>query len=130
MKIRLYTLVTSTSWEDKGAARLDVTPPLPGQRQRSCLNNGIERRVVARVSAKKGEEGIIVLDEVLGSGCFSRVGRTGIVVNVWEDIKGDNGEVGLMPRVGGVSGRTRKWLFQMGSAAECNWVFGLCATGR
>jgi hypothetical protein len=132
LKIRLYQLVTSASWDDMGAARLDITVPLPGQRQRSCLNNGIERRVVVRVKAKKGvvDEGIVVLDEVLGSGCFSKVGRTGIAVNVWEDIKGDNGEVGMVAKVGGVSGRTRKWLFQTGSAAECEWIFGLCAIGR
>jgi len=74
--------------------------------------------------------GTVVLDEVLGSGCFSRVGRTGIVVNVWEDIVGDNGEVGRVGRVGGLSGRTRKWLFQTGGKAECDWIFGLCATGR
>ena len=86
---------------------------------------------MARVNAKKGaEEGLVVLDEVLGSGCFSRVGRTGIVCNVWEDIKGDNGEVGMVGKIGGVSGTTRKWLFQTGSAAECNWIFSLCATGR
>jgi len=130
IKIRLYMLANSTSWDDKGPARLDVTLPPPGMRQRSSLNTGIERRIVVRVNAHKGKEGVVLLDEVLGAGCFQQVSRTGIAVNVWEDITGDNGEVGQVGRTGGLSGRTRKWLFQTGSAAERNWIYSLCATGR
>ena len=70
---------------------------------------------------------VVLLDVVLGSGCFSKIGRTGIAVNVWEDITGSNGEV---PAVGGVSGRTRKWMIQCRCAADANWIFGLVAVGR
>jgi len=130
IKIRLYMLANSTSWDDKGPARLDITLPPPGMKQRSSLNTGIERRIVVRLNAHKGEEGLVLLDEVLGAGCFQQMSRTGIAVNVWEDITGDNGEVGTVGKTGGLSGRTRKWLFQTGSAAERNWIYSLCATGR
>jgi len=130
IKIRLYMLANSTSWDDKGPARLDITLPPPGMKQRSSLNTGIERRIVVRLNAHKGEEGVVLIDEVLGAGCFQQMSRTGIAVNVWEDITGDNGEVGRVGRTGGLSGRTRKWLFQTGSAAERNWIYSLCATGR
>lgn len=71
----------------------------------------------------------VILDAVLGSACFSRVGVVGIVVNVWEDIVGDDGRVGVAPGVGGVSGRTRKWMLQCGSAMEARWIFGLLGGG-
>ncbi|KAG9240094.1 hypothetical protein BJ878DRAFT_431047 [Calycina marina] len=130
LKIRLYMLANSTSWDDKGSARLDITVPPAGMRQRSSLYTGIERRIVVRVNAHKGEEGVVILDEVLGTSCFQQISRTGIAVNVWEDISDDNGEVGRVGKTGGVSGRTRKWLLQTGSAAERNWIYSLCATAR
>jgi hypothetical protein len=126
LKVRLYALETVSKWDDKGHARLTITQPLPGMRQASFLNNGVEKRIIVSIKAGKGDdEYAIVLDEVLGSGCFSRVGRTGIAINIWEDIKGDGGEVGQIGRFGGVSGRTRKWLLQTGSAREAAWIFGL-----
>ncbi|RDW84716.1 hypothetical protein BP6252_02306 [Coleophoma cylindrospora] len=136
LKIRLYCLETSSKWNDIGAARLTVTQPPPGMRQASSLYHGIEKRVIVTRKAldsdkKKGQDGpVVLLDVVLGSGCFSKIGRTGIAVNVWEDVMGDNGEVGTVGAVGGVSGRTRKWMLQCGSAVEANWIFGLVAVGR
>ena len=71
-----------------------------------------------------------ILDVVLGRDCFSRIGRTGICVNIWEEMRGEDGVVGRAPAVGGVSSRTRKWCFQCGSGAEANWVYSLLAIGR
>ncbi|KAH8602304.1 hypothetical protein B0O99DRAFT_606209 [Bisporella sp. PMI_857] len=129
LKIRLYFL-TPGGWDDRGSARLDISVPPPGMHQRSSLRTGIERRVTARLKGKEGEPGIVVLDEVLGSDCFQKVQRTGIAVNVWEDLVDEKGEVGRIRRTGGVSGTTKKWMFQTSSAAECNWIYSLCAVGH
>jgi hypothetical protein len=101
-------------------------------RQASALYHGIEKRIIVTRKPSDRQPGppIVLLDVVLGSGCFSKVGRTGIAINVWEDIVGDNGEVGMVGRAGGVSGRTRKWMFQCGCAGDANWIFGLVAVGR
>jgi hypothetical protein len=130
LKIRLYALETATRWNDLGAARLTVTSPPPGMRQASALNHGVEKRIVVTrkpLSNETSDGQVVLLDVVLGAQCFSKIGRTGICVNVWEDIMGASG---VMPAVGGVSGRTRKWLFQTGRAGDCEWIFGLVGVGR
>jgi hypothetical protein len=126
LEIRLYSLETSSKWDDKGQAMLTISQPQPGMRQASFLNNGAEKRItVALKVGKRDGAPLVVLDEVLGSNCFSKLGRTGIVVNVWVDIRGDGGEIGRIGRSGGVSGRTRKWLIQTRSSREAAWIFGL-----
>ncbi|KAL3424764.1 glucan 4-alpha-glucosidase [Phlyctema vagabunda] len=138
LKIRLYCLETASKWNDIGAARLSVTQPPPGMRQASSLYHGIEKRIIVTRKAAEGDKKnghdsdrpVILLDVVLGSGCFSKIGRTGIAINVWEDVTGPNGEIGMIGPVGGVSGRTRKWMLQCGSATEAHWIFGLVAVGR
>jgi hypothetical protein len=130
LKIRLYALETATRWNDLGAARLTVTSPPPGMRQASALNHGVEKRIIVTrkpLSNETSDGQVVLLDVVLGAQCFSKIGRTGICVNVWEDIMGESG---VMPAVGGVSGRTRKWLFQTGRAGDCDWIFGLVGVGR
>lgn len=138
LKIRLYALETATRWNDLGAARLTVTAPPPGMKQASALNHGVEKRIIVTrkpfsneqsTSDGKGDGQVTLLDVVLGAQCFSKIGRTGICVNVWEDVGGSSG-VGLVPAVGGVAGRTRKWLFQTGRAGDCEWIFGLVGVGR
>jgi hypothetical protein len=117
-------------------------------RPASSLFNGIEKRIVvtkrprqknkdltpkdSKSGSPQNEEAEaphVLLDVVLGAQCFSRLGVVGIALNVWEDIVGDNGQVGVIGAVGGVSGRTRKWLFQCASAAEATWVFALVGGG-
>ena len=131
LKIRILRYESGGRWFDHGDARLTVTAPPPGMRQRSSLHNGIERRIIVRLKpSKKDTEGPVILDEVLGAGCFNMVGSRGVVVNVWEDIVGDDGVVGRIGRVGGVSGRQKKWMFQMGNLGEMRWIYSLCASGR
>lgn len=127
LEVRLYSLETSSRWDDKGQAMLTISQPLPGMRQASFLNNGAEKRVTLslKVGKRDGGASLVVLDEVLGSNCFSKMGRTGIVINVWVDIRGDGGEIGRIGRSGGVSGRTRKWLIQTRSSREAAWIYGL-----
>jgi hypothetical protein len=147
LRIRLYLLETSSRWNELGNAFLTVVHPPRGMRQASSLYNGTEKRVI--VIKKQGtkhtlndkvtgsgsprgeghENAQVLLDVVLGAGCFSRLGVVGIAVNVWEDVVGDNGQIGTVGAVGGVSGRTRKWLFQCASAAEATWIFALVGGG-
>ena len=155
LKIRLYVLATTTKWEDQGAARLTITAPPPGMRQASALYNGLEKRVLVtrrplisssplgspglnpiseKVETKKGSKdnkpNVVLLDVILGANCFSRIGNNGIACNIWEDVIGDNGQVGTIGAFGGVSGRTRKWLFDSGNKRDADWIFGLLAMGR
>lgn len=138
LKIRLYVLQTSSKWDELGQAFLTVSDPPPGMRQASSLYHGIEKRIFVtsdskrsvahrdrRLMARDGEASQVIIDQVLGGGCFSRLGITGICMNVWEDIMGDNGEIGMVAAVGGVSGRTRKWMFQCATAKETAWIFSL-----
>lgn len=94
----------------------------------------MEKRVIVTKIPKRslfgGEDKsapLIVLDVVLGSKCFGRLGTRGIVLNVWEDLRDEMNNVGLAPKSGGLSGTVKKWCFQCGSAAEANWIFGLVA---
>lgn len=135
LKIRLYQLVSQGSkWNDMGSARLTVTVPPPGMRQASSLDTGIQRRIIVtrkRQGEKDGkEEQAVLIDVVLGANCYSMLGRTGVAVNIWEDIRGDDGRLGVAGAYGGVSATTRKYLFQNACAAGANWIYGLLAVGR
>jgi hypothetical protein len=156
LKIRLYLLATSSKWEDQGAARLTITAPPPGMRQASSLYHGLEKRVLVTRKAiissspsqspsldpiseheetnkekkDKDKPNVVLLDVILGANCFSRVGNNGIACNIWEDVVGDNGEVGMISAYGGVSGRTRKWLFDTGNKRDADWIWGLLAAYR
>lgn len=126
IKVRLYSLEISGKWDDKGEAGVTFSQPPPGMRQALAIKNGVENRVTVTVKVgKNNEHGYILIDEVLGSNCFGKLGRTGVMFTVWEDIRGDGGEIGRIGRFGGVSGRTRKWLFQTNSAREAAWIYGL-----
>ena len=154
LKIRLYVLATQSKWDDQGAARLTITAPPRGMRQASSLYNGLEKRVLVtrkpligfsptsqspeldtisedreskNEKKEKDKPNVVLLDVILGANCFSRIGNNGIACNVWEDVMGDNGEVGMIGAYGGVSGRTRKWLFDTGNKRDADWIFGLLA---
>lgn len=146
LAIRLYQVHSATKWEDVGPARLTVTFPPSGMRQASALNHGIQRRIIVtrKLStsflenlANLGQDNkgqpkdqyYTFLDIVLGADCFQIIGRTGVCATVWEDISGPNGEVGMVGPTGGVAGRTRRWLFQMGCQADASYVYNLCAIG-
>ena len=157
LKIRLYVLATQSKWDDQGAARLTITAPPRGMRQASFLYNGLEKRVLVtrkpltnssptsqspelstfsggqeskKDRKEKDTPNVVLLDVILGANCFSRIGNNGIACNIWEDVTGDNGEVGMIGAYGGVSGRTRKWLFDTGNKRDADWIFGLLAVGR
>ncbi|KAJ8065740.1 hypothetical protein OCU04_006411 [Sclerotinia nivalis] len=134
LKIRLYYLETRSKWQDCGNARLTVTEPPPGMRQACAVDQGIERRILVTRKAMKpenpDEKVEVLLDVVLGANCFSMIGNKGVTCNIWEDVVGPNGEVGMVGAIGRVSGRTRKWCLQAGSVPEASWIYSLVAVGR
>jgi hypothetical protein len=135
-KCRLYERETLKKWRDMGSARLTIMLPSPNPSAPSSPsinpNNPLqrapgqrdirqERRIV--VTSKKDT---VLLDVTLSESCFERVARSGIAVSVWEDLVGDNGEVGAVQRTGGVSGaRARVFMIQMKSERECAYCYGL-----
>lgn len=126
MKIRVYMAVSHKKWEDYGNCTLKITRPPPGMRQELRLYHGMEKRIIVTSASKKeGETDLIVLDVVLGSGCFSKLGSKGIVLNVWEDLRDQEGNVGVVPAQGGLSGRVKKWCFQCKTSAEAAWIISL-----
>ncbi|KAK1969754.1 hypothetical protein LY78DRAFT_326456 [Colletotrichum sublineola] len=125
IKIRLHLLATSTKWEDYGNCLLQIRRPPPGWHQELRANHGLEKRVTVTTIPKKSDKPRIVLDAVLGSGCFTPMGSRGIVCGIWEEIRDERGEIGVAPKTGGASGSVKKWCFQCASVSEASWVLRL-----
>ncbi|ROT35536.1 hypothetical protein SODALDRAFT_69157 [Sodiomyces alkalinus F11] len=126
IRIRLHLLATPTKWEDYGNCVLQIRRPPPGWRQELRANHGLEKRITVTTSPRKEQEKArVVLDAVLGSGCFTPMGSRGIICGIWEELRGENGEVGIVPATGGAGGSIKKWCFQCASVAEASWVLRL-----
>jgi hypothetical protein len=126
IRIRLHLLVSSAKWEDHGNCSLQIRRPPPGWRQALRADHGLEKRVTVTTMPKKSsEKPIILLDAVLGSGCFTPMGSRGIVCGVWEEVKSGDGVVGGVPANGATGGNIKKWCFQFASVAEASWVIRL-----
>ncbi|KAL7795048.1 hypothetical protein V8C37DRAFT_375398 [Trichoderma ceciliae] len=126
IRIRLHLLVSPAKWEDYGNCSLQIRRPPPGWRQALRADHGLEKRVTVTTMPKKSsEKPIIVLDAVLGSGCFTPMGSRGIVCGVWEEVKSGDGVVGGVPANGATGGNIKKWCFQFASVTEAGWVLRL-----
>ncbi|RCI13339.1 hypothetical protein L249_1201 [Ophiocordyceps polyrhachis-furcata BCC 54312] len=126
VQIRLHLLVAAAKWEDLGNCTLQVRRPPRGWHQALRANHGLEKRVTASTIAKKeGEEAKVVLDAVLGSGCFSAMGSRGIVCGVWEEVKDGDGVSGMAPATGATGGNIKKWCFQFPTVAEASLMLRL-----
>ncbi|KAI0443927.1 hypothetical protein F4803DRAFT_549677 [Xylaria telfairii] len=126
LKIRLHLLVSASKWEDYGNCFLRVTRPGQGTRQNLRKYQGMEKRIIVTTIPKKPNDEIrVVLDVVLGSRCFSRLGSRGILLNVWEEVRDEHGEMGVAPKGGGSGGNVNKWCFQCASVLESSWIYGL-----
>ncbi|KAF7545522.1 hypothetical protein G7046_g9544 [Stylonectria norvegica] len=126
IRVRLHLLVSAAKWEDYGNCSLQVRRPPPGWRQALRANHGLEKRVtVTTMPRKDSDKPVIVLDAVLGSGCFTPMGSRGIVCGVWEEVKDSNGVVGMVPATGATGGNVKKWCFQCANVAEASWVLRL-----
>ncbi|KFA76671.1 hypothetical protein S40288_04436 [Stachybotrys chartarum IBT 40288] len=123
LRIRLHLLVGPAKWEDFGNCTLQIRQPPPGWHQALRADHGLEKRItVAKVPKKDSDQPVVVLDAVLGSGCFSPMGVRGIVCGVWEEAKvaGD-----VAPATGPTGGNIKKWCFQCASVADADWVLRL-----
>ncbi|RFU73069.1 hypothetical protein TARUN_9188 [Trichoderma arundinaceum] len=126
IRIRLHLLVSVAKWEDYGNCSLQIRRPPPGWRQALRADHGLEKRVTVTTMPKKSsEKPIILLDAVLGSGCFTPMGSRGIVCGVWEEVKNGEGVVGGVPANGATGGNIKKWCFQFASVTEAGWVLQL-----
>lgn len=117
LHIRLYLRETASKWRDMGAGRLCIMHPAAAGTMLSP-----QKRVLV-TGKTRGET---LLDAVLGETSFERVARTGIAVNIWEERRGPNGEVGVVGKTGGVgAGKGRVYMVQCKSEAETAYAFSL-----
>ncbi|KAK0735453.1 hypothetical protein B0T21DRAFT_289815 [Apiosordaria backusii] len=126
LEIRCHLNVQSNRWLDKGDCILHISRPPPGVRQELSLYHGLEKRIIVTHASKKvGDKPLILLDAVLGSKCFSLLGSKGVMCSVWEDLRDEEGNVGVAPRMGGLSGRVTKWCFQCRNSGQAEWIMWL-----
>lgn len=124
--IRLHLLVSSSKWEDYGNCRLQVGRPPDGWRQELRADHGLEKRITVTTAPKKDtEEPKVILDAVLGSGCFGSMGTRGIVCSVWEEMRDEFGNAGAIPRTSAPGGNVKKWCFQLGGVGNAGWLLAL-----
>lgn len=94
-----------------------------------ALNHGMEKRVIVTHATKKaGDKPLILLDAVLGSKCFSMLGGRGIMCSVWENLRDEDGRVGVAPRTGALAGKVTKWCFQCKSSQQATWIMQMVTT--
>lgn len=126
LEIRCHINVHNNRWQDKGNCLLHISRPPPGVRQELPLYHGLEKRVVVTHATKKaGDQPLILLDAVLGSKCFSMLGTRGIMCSVWENLRDEEGNVGVAPSRGATAGKITKWCFQCKSVQQAHWIMGL-----
>lgn len=126
IRIRLHLLTTSARWEDYGNCTLQIRRPPPGWHQALRADHGLEKRItVTTIPRKQTAQPKMLLDAVLGSGCFSGMGSRGIVCGVWEEVRDGKGVVGMVPETGATGGNIKKWCFQCASSAEASFVMRL-----
>lgn len=126
LEIRCHLNVQNNRWLDKGDCILQICRPPPGVRQELPLYHGLEKRVIVTHTTKKAaDRPLILLDAVLGSKCFSLLGRKGVMCSVWENLRDEEGRVGVAPREGAIAGRVTKWCFQCKSSGMADWIMKL-----
>ncbi|KAK4226877.1 hypothetical protein QBC38DRAFT_214513 [Podospora fimiseda] len=123
LEIRCHLNVQNNRWLDKGDCILHITRPPPGVKQELQLYHGLEKRVIVTKQNKKtGDKPVIMLDAVLGSKCFSMLGRKGVMCSVWEQLRDEDGNVGVAPANGALSGKVTKWCFQCKNFQQAEWI--------
>ncbi|KAK3984786.1 hypothetical protein QBC44DRAFT_8193 [Cladorrhinum sp. PSN332] len=123
LEIRCHLNVQNNRWLDKGDCILHITRPPPGVKQELQLYHGLEKRVIVTKQSKKtGDKPVIMLDAVLGSKCFSMLGRKGVMCSVWEQLRDEDGNVGVAPANGALSGKVTKWCFQCKNFQQAEWI--------
>jgi len=130
--ITLSMPATNSKWEMLGSAFLTISTPPPDMRPESSQNHGIPKRItITRKKLHMGspqgpnEEALVMLDIVVGVGCFSLVARKGVLMHDWRDIRGNDGQVGVIGSTGGVSATMSKYLFQTEKGMARDWIWSL-----
>jgi len=130
--ITFSRLVTQSKWDILGPAFLTVSTPPPNMRPESSQNYGILKRItVTRKKLHMGSpqgpnpDALVICDIAVGVGCFNLVARKGIVMHDWRDIRGNDGQVGVIGSTGGVSATMGKWLFQTDKGMARDWIWSL-----
>lgn len=113
-KVRLYYRESAGKWRDMGSSRLSIMQPPRESGMGPALNRDgslkQEKRIVVLSKAKNET----LLDVTLTEESFERVARTGIAVNMVEQHMGENGEVGVVKKTGGVLvNRQRVYMLQV-----------------
>ncbi|KAK4157500.1 hypothetical protein C8A00DRAFT_11631 [Chaetomidium leptoderma] len=129
LEIRCHLNVQNNRWLDKGDCILHISRPPPGVRQELPLYHGLEKRVIVTHATKKTADApLILLDAVLGSKCFGLLGTKGVMCSVWENLRDEEGNVGVVPKHGAVGGRVTKWCFQCKSVQQAEWIMRLLSS--
>jgi hypothetical protein len=129
--IRLYKGFQSTSWKSLGPGRLIISNPPPDSRQQVLPNTGVQKRIVVISKTAWKHYGMdaidnrigVLVDVVLGAINVGMVARTGLLMNVWEEMRGDDGEVGTVGKAGGVSGRNQRWMLHCKNEAQTKYIY-------
>lgn len=148
MKIRLYAMYSrSGQWVDMGECQITISPAPEWMKASSNLYNGYQKRVtLTEIPEERALDKInkrfnnvlgsvdhrvpeVKFDEIVGARCCAMAGRKGIVMQIWEQLRGANGEVGRAPAEGGVCGRQQKYLLQSESTAQARFIFALLGAG-
>ncbi|KAM7215106.1 hypothetical protein V8F06_009500 [Rhypophila decipiens] len=127
LEIRCHFFVNNR-WDDKGNCTLHIKRPTPGTHQELTLNHGMEKRVIVTTIPKKSmmgeekEKPLILLDAVLGSKSFAMIGSRGVMCSVFENLRDEDGRVGVAPRSGALAGRVARWCFQCKNNLQAAWI--------
>lgn len=149
MRIRLYMMHPRGEWVDIGECQITISPAPEWMKESSNLYNGYQKRVtLTEIIEERARDKInkrfslgnalggsdervpqVKFDQVVGARCCAKTGRKGIVMQIWEELRGANGEVGRAPAKGGVCGRQQKYLLQSESTAQARFIFALLGAG-
>jgi hypothetical protein len=130
--ITFSRLVTTTKWEERGPAYLTVSTPPPSMRPETSQYYGILKRIT--VTKKKLHMGSpqgpnpdpqVMFDAAVGVGCFNLVARKGVLMHDWRDIRGSDGQVGVIGSTGGVAATMDKWLISTERGIARDWIWSL-----
>lgn len=130
--ITISKMATHSRWDILGPAFLTVSTPPPDMRPETSQDYGILRRIT--VTRKKlhfgspqgpNPEAVVICDIAVGVGCFNLIARKGIVMHHWRDIRGNDGQVGVIGSTGGVSATMGKWCFYTGTGMARDWIWSL-----
>jgi hypothetical protein len=130
--ITLSIPATHTKWEMLGNVFLTISTPPPDMRPESSQNYGIPKRItITRKKLHMGsphgpsKDALLMIDIVVGVGCFNLVARKGVLMHDWRDIRGNDGQVGVIGSTGGVSATMGKYLFQTEKGMARDWIWSL-----